>query len=75
MLLRPHQLKSCHLRLLRCDRRVNDALTQPIPHLPLLVPVKRFGDGADVGFFDRVTALGGPGQEEDVLLDVGGEVV
>jgi len=41
----------------------------------LLAPVERFGDGADVGFFDCVTALGGSGQEEDFFLNVGGEVV
>lgn len=44
-------------------------------HLPLLVPVERLGNRADVGLFDRVTALGGPGQEEDLFLNVGGEVV
>ena len=43
--------------------------------MPLLVPVERFGDRTDVGLFDCVTALGGPGQEEDLFLDVGGEVV
>ena len=48
---------------MRCDRRVNDALTQPIPHLPLLAPVERLGDGTDVGFFDRIATLGGSGQE------------
>jgi hypothetical protein len=42
---------------MRCDRRVDDALTQPIPHLPLLVPIKRLGDGANVGLFDRIAAF------------------
>ena len=56
------------------DRRVNSlrvSLQFP-PHLPLLVPVERFGDGAKVGLFDRVTALGGSGEEEDLFLNVGG---
>jgi hypothetical protein len=48
---------------------------QQLPHLPQVVPVERLGDGADVGLFDCVTAVGGPGQEEDLFLDVGGEVV
>jgi hypothetical protein len=43
--------------------------------LPLLVPVERFGNGADVGFFDRIAALGGSGQKQNLFLDVGGEVV
>lgn len=30
--------------------------------MPLLVPVERFGDGADVSFIDCVAALGGSGQ-------------
>ncbi len=51
------------------------SLTQPIPHLPLFVPVERLGDGADVGIFDCVADLGGSGQEEDLFLDVSGEVV
>ena len=43
--------------------------------MPLLIPVERLCDWADVGFFDRIAALGGSGQEEDLFLDVGGEVV
>ncbi len=50
-------------------------MTQPIPHLPLFVPVKRFGDGADVGLFDCVAALVSSGQKQNLFLDVGGEVV
>ncbi len=48
---------------------------QLVPHLPLLVPVERFSDRTDIGFFDWIAALGGSGQEEDLFLDVGGEVV
>lgn len=48
---------------------------QLVPHLSLLTPVERFGDGAKVGFFDRIAALSDSGQEEDLFLDVGGEVV
>lgn len=58
------------------DRRVNrQRVSQLPPHLPLLNPVECFSDGADVGLFDYVTALGGSGQEKDLFLDVGGEVV
>ena len=41
--------------------------------MPLLVPVERLGDRADVGLFDRVTAVGGSGQEEDIFLNIEGE--
>ena len=50
-------------------------MTQPTTHLPLVVPVERFGDRSDVGFFDCVAALGGSGQEKNLFLNVGGEVV
>ena len=46
-----------------------------LPHFALVLPVERFGDGAKVGLFDCVTSLGGSGQEEDLFLDVGGEVI
>lgn len=68
---------NCCRRLprVRFSLQDNSTLTQPILHLPLLVPVERFSDGADAGLFDRIAALGGSGQEEDLFLDVGGEVV
>ena len=37
-----------------------------------MFPVERFGDGADVGFFDWVAAFDGVGQKQDFFLDVGG---
>ena len=40
------------------------------PHLTLFVPVKRFGDWSDVGFFDRIAAVGGFGQKENLFLDI-----
>jgi hypothetical protein len=43
--------------------------------LPLLAPVERLGNGTDVDLVDCVAALGSAGQEEDLFLDVGGEVV
>lgn len=43
--------------------------------MPLHFPVERFGDGTDVGLSDCVSALGGSGKEEDLFLDVRGEVV
>lgn len=43
--------------------------------MPLLAPVERLGNGTDVDLVDCVAAFGGAGQEEDLFLDVGGEVV
>ncbi len=39
----------------RFSLQANCAFTQPFPHLPLLAPVERFGDGSDIGLFDCVT--------------------
>ena len=59
----------------RFSGQANSALTQPSGHLPLLVPVECFGDKAEFGILDYIAAMGGSGQEEDLFLDVGGEVV
>ncbi|MCA9081867.1 MAG: hypothetical protein KDA58_15005 [Planctomycetaceae bacterium] len=40
------------------------------PQAALFAPVGGGGDGTDVGFFDRVAAFCGSGEEQDGFLDV-----
>lgn len=44
------------------------------PHRPLTFPIRLGGDGAEVLLEEGVAAVFGVGQEEDGLLDVGGQV-
>lgn len=47
---------------------------EPLPHLPLLLPVGRGGDRPEVQFPDRVASGFDRRQEENLLLNVGREV-
>lgn len=54
--------------------RCQDLHSHLSPHLPLLLPVKHPGDGAQVVLADGVAAARGLGQEQKFFLNVRGEV-
>ena len=49
-------------------------LEKRLPDLALAVPMEDGGDGSDVPLADRVAVLHGPGEEQDLILDVGRQV-
>ena len=49
--------------------------SEPAPHLALLFPVVRFGDGTKVSFQDGIATTNRSWEIEDGLLDVRGQVV